>query len=164
MKKIVALVGLLLGLSSVSYAGTPMETYFSGQSGLSNTTVIGSTASTVGTANLVAAIAPVAGAGAASSTCRVCLTKFLVQIETMTVVSILDGATTGYTILGAGLGTTGTNTLALPEDHLGPYCASAGNTLTINSITTNGITANPQAISYEGYTNCGGTANKGSMQ
>jgi len=164
MKKWFALFGLLLGLSSMVYAGTPQENFYVGQAPLSNTSLWTSTASTNASSNLTLAVAPAAGAGATASQCRVCATKFIIQIPTTTVVSILDGGTTNYTIFGVGLGTSSVSTLVLPEDHLGPLCASTGNTMNINLVNTAGLSTTPQAFNFEGYTTCGGTANKGPMQ
>lgn len=163
MEKWLGLLGLMLCLSAVSHAGTPQENLYLGQAPLSNTSIWSSTASVTSAVNLTAAIAPAAGAGAASTACRVCLTKFIVQIPTTTVVSVLDGATTNYTLYGLGLAASGVNTIVFPEDHLGPLCAAVGDTINVNLINTGGA-AVPQSFNYEGYTTCGGTANKGSMQ
>lgn len=163
MKKLLAGIGLfgiaLLGAVTMSRAGTPVDTYFSGQFPFSNTTVVGSTQTTVGTANLRISIAPTTGSQ--GSACRTCFTKFFVQIPTTTILNVLDAATTSYVIDGAGIGTTGTNTVQVNEDHLGPLCLTAGNTVTLNSVATSGNAINHQSFSWEGYTQCGGANNAG---
>ena len=84
-------------------------------------------------------------------------------MATSTVVTIADNNTTVWTIYGSGLGTTGTNTLSLPEDHLGPFCTATGDR-TVFTLTGAGlITTNAQAINVEGYTTYGGTNNSGPM-
>ena len=167
MKKLLGIIGLVFGLSVFGHAGTPMETYFLGQAPLSGTTVIGSTASTVGTATLTVTLStPTSTIGQSGTVinCRNCFTKFVVQMSTVSAFTIKDNNTTAWTVYGAGIGTTGTNTLVLSEDHLGPFCGTAGNQTSLILTPTNGLPANGQSINYEGYTQCGGTSNAGPMQ
>ena len=89
MKKWIGLIALFIGLPVISHAGNPVQTYYSGQAPLGNTSIWGSTSTTNGSINISASILPVAGAGAASTSCRVCLNKFIVQVPTTTVVTIL---------------------------------------------------------------------------
>ena len=49
----------------------------------------------------------------------------------------------------------------MPEDHLGPLCFTAGNAVTLSAVGTP-VTGINNAINYDGYTVCGGYANKGS--
>lgn len=161
MKRYIVGLLALFGIA-VAYAGTPQESYFSGAAPLSNTTIVGSTATTAGTASLTVSLAPGIVNGNA---CRNCFTDFTIQIPTTSIVNVLDGATTSFVLYGAGLGTTGTNTRSITRDHIGPMCFTAGNTTTINLVgSAGGAAANPQVVNYEGYTNCGGTNNAGPMR
>ena len=163
MLKIVAALGLIAGIAAISHAGTPQEAFYSGQAPLSNTTIIGSTYSATSAVNISTTPAAVTcSGGSATFSGRNCFTKFFIQIPTTTVVSILDGGTTVQTILGSAIGTTGTNSLTLTEDHLGPMCHTAGNATTFNMVNTSGV-ALPQVFNFEGYTSCGGTSNKGPL-
>jgi hypothetical protein len=162
MKRLIAVFGLLLGMVAISHAGTPQENYYMSQPPLSSTSITASTASTNGTATLTLTVSTpaVVNSGGGTFNGRNCFTKFVVQVETGTVVTIADVNTTVWTLYGAGLGTTGTNTLTLPEDHLGPFCTGAGHQ-TLFTLTSSGIAGNPQAIDVEGYTTYGGTNNLG---
>lgn len=164
MKKYLALFGLLFGLAGLSYAGTPQETYFSGQGPLSGTSIYASTASvtSVGTYTLTVAT-PTAINGAPG---RNCFTRFFVQIPTTTVVGIANNTTTLWTINGLGLGSSGVNTLQIIEDHLAPFCTTAGNSTVFTLTNTLGSSLNPSIINVEGYVTYGGgsTNNAGSMQ
>jgi len=169
MKKLIAGLGVFFGLSvmaGISRAGIPVENYYMGQSPLSNTSIVISSASTNGTASLSMSVSPASqSSGGGTYSCRVCFTNFVVQIESTTVVTILDAGTTDYTIYGAGIGTNAVNTLSINRDHLGPVCFGAGDTAYIKATVGTGDAAgNPQSIIAEGYTNCGGTLNKGPMQ
>lgn len=165
MKKVLAVVGLLFGLATMSHAGAPQETLFQSQPPLSNATILASTASTVGTATLTLTISTPTAINSGGSTFngRNCFTRFLLQVSTASVVTIADNLTTKWTIYGAGFGTTGTNTRDLVEDHLGPFCTSTGNQTVITVTPTNGFAVNAQAINVEGYTTYGGTNNSGQM-
>lgn len=167
MKKWLTLVGLLFGLSAISYAATPQE---NGQipfqvAPFSGATILASSASTVGTATLTLTVSTPTAINSGGSTIngRNCFTRFLVQIATYTTVTIADNLTTKWTIYGAGLGTTGTNTLSLPEDHLGPWCTAAGDQTVITVTPSVGLVANPESVNVEGYTTYGGTNNSGPM-
>lgn len=167
MKKLLAgfgLLGALFACAGVSHAGTPAEAFYQGQAPLSGTTILGSTAATVSNVNLVVTVStPTSTIGSGTTSCRNCFTRFFVQVATTAVVSLADGPTTKWTIYGTALGTTGTNSLSIPEDHLGPWCTSTGNATVISVVNTLGNGANPQVVNYEGYTQCGGTANAGPM-
>lgn len=165
MKKWLALVSMLFAICSISYAGTPQE---SGsvpfQIGpLSGTTILASSATTLGTATITLTVSTptVVNSGGGAYNGRNCFTKFVVQMSTMDVLTIADNATTKWTIYGAGIGTTGTNTLVLPEDHLGPYCTSSGNQSVFTITPTAANAGNPKVIAVEGYTTYGGTNNLG---
>lgn len=167
MKKMIAVMGFLLGLATLSYAGTPQE---SGQvpfqtGNLSGATILASSATTVGTVTVTLTVSTptVINSGGSSYNGRNCFTRFVVQMATTTVLTIADNNTTVWTINGAGIGTTGTNTLSLPEDHLGPFCTAAGDRTVFTLTPTSGITANPTTINVEGYTTYGGTNNQGPM-
>jgi hypothetical protein len=163
MKKVLAVFGLLLGMVALSHAGTPQDNYYSGQPPLSAATILASSATTVGTATLTLTVVTptVVNSGGGAFNGRNCFTRFVVQIPTTTVVTIADNLTTVWTLYGSGIGTTGTNTLSLPEDHLGPFCTGAGHQTVFTLTPTNGLAANPQAINVEGYTEYGGTNNLG---
>jgi len=169
MKKLFMRLGLMFGVAfavlSVAHAGTPQEVFYMSQPNLSNTTIIGSTASANANQTFSATVAaPTCNAGSSTFSGRNCFTNFIIQIPTTTVLSILDGATTSYTIYGAGLGTSGVNTLQINRDHLGPICTTAGNSTTFNLVNGTSVVGSFSSFNYEGYTNCGGTANKGPMQ
>ena len=161
MKKYLAVFGLLFGIAAVCRAGTPQETFYQGQSPLSGVSIIGSTATPTSIGNYTLTVATPTAVNGVS--CRNCFTKFVVQIPTTTVVAIADRDTTVWTIYGLGLGSSGVNTLSLPEDHLGPFCSTAGNKTLITLTNTAGNTV-PASFNYEGYVECGGTNNAGSMQ
>jgi hypothetical protein len=165
MKKCLVMLGLLLGLASVSHAGTPQENYYNGQAPLSGLTILASSATTVGTATLVLTVSTptVVNSGGGTFTGRNCFTKFVVQIATTSVLTIADNLTTKWTIYGTAIGTTGTNTLVLPEDHLGPWCTAAGDQTVFTITPTAGNAGNPEAIDVEGFTTYGGTINSGPM-
>jgi hypothetical protein len=165
MKRLLAVFGLLFGLATLSHAGTPQETFYSGQPSLSGTTILTSSASTTDLASLTLTIATptVLNSGGGSYNGRNCFTKFVIQMSTGAIFAVADNGTTVMTVYGAGLGTSGSNTLSLPEDHLGPLCTASGDK-TVFTIT-GGSTASPtpQAIDVEGYTTYGGTNNSGPM-
>lgn len=165
MKKLLAVVGLFLGLGSFAHAGTPQETYFQGQAPLSGTTILASTASvtSAGTFVLTVATPTAINYGGGTYNGRNCFTKFVVQVPTTTVVTIADNLTTKWTLYGIGLGASGVNTKDLIEDHLGPWCTAAGDQTVFTLTNTGGISTVPQAINVEGYTTYGGTNNAGPM-
>jgi hypothetical protein len=167
MKKWLGCLGLLFVVGTV-YAGTPQENYYMGQPPLSAITILASTATTttVGASVFTLTIAtPTAiNSGGGTFTGRNCFTRFVVQIPTTTVLTIADNFTTKWTINGAGLGTTGTSTLVLPEDHLGPWCTAAGDQTLFTLTNIGGLAANPATLNVEGYTTYGGTLNAGPMQ
>lgn len=165
MKKVLSLFGLLFAMGTLAYAGTPQESYFQNQAPLSNVTILASSATTVGTATLTLTVSTptVINSGGSSYNGRNCFTRFVVQLSTYSVLTVADNLTTKWTLYGAGLGTTGTNTLSLPEDHLGPWCTSAGNQSVFTITPTGGLAINPQSIMVEGYTTYGGTNNSGPM-
>lgn len=167
MKKYLALIGLMLGIAGVTHAGTPQE---NGQlpfqtASFSGSTILTSSASTSGTATvtLVVSTPTVINSGGGTYTGRNCFTKFVVQLATTTVMTVADNNTTVWTVFGSGIGTTGTNTISLPEDHLGPFCTAAGDRTVFTLTPTNGLAANPSSINVEGYTTYGGTLNQGPM-
>lgn len=164
MKKLLAGLGLLFALVVVGHAGTPQEVYFVGQNPLSGATILASTASTTSNGNFTLTIATptVINSGGSTYNGRNCFTKFVVQIPTTTVVTIADNNTTKWTLYGLGIGASGVNTLTLTEDHLGPWCTSAGSQTLFTLTNTNGL-AVPAALNVEGYTTYGGTNNQGPM-
>lgn len=162
MKKLfgsIGLLGLLIGFASVGQAGTPQDSFYSGQAPFSNTSIVGST----GTANATSALSVTLAPGSVNgASCRNCFTKFFVQIPTTTIINIVDGTSSGttvYAVDGLGLGASGVNSVQLTEDHLGPLCTTAGNSTVIN-VSSAGTLVH-QMVNYEGYTACGGTNNKG---
>lgn len=167
MKKLLAVFGLVLGLAGVSHAGTPQEVFYQGQAPLSGTTILASTASPTSagaTITLAVSSPSVINSGGGTYTGRNCFTRVLVQMSTATVLTVKDGNNTVWTIYGAGLGTTGTSTLSIPEDHLGPLCTSANNQTTFVLTNTGGSASNQESVNVEGYTTYGGTLNAGPMQ
>lgn len=169
MKKALAVIGMLFGFGAIALAGTPQENGTSPfqNAPFSGTTILASSAATTSvpaSLSLTVSTPTVINSGGGTYTGRNCFTRILVQMSTNTVLTILDNATTKWTIYGAGLGTTGTSTLSLPEDHLGPYCTAAGDQTVFTLTNTNGISANPESVNVEGYTTYGGTLNSGPMQ
>lgn len=164
MKKLIALFGLLF-MGTLAYAGTPQMTFFQSQGSLSNTTIIASTATPTsnGTFSLVVASPTVSASGGGSYTGRNCITRFIVQVPTTTVVNIYDGPTLKWTIYGQDLGATGPNTLNVNEDPMGPWCATNGNQIFATMIGAGSLTV-PESFNVEGYTTfgAGSTLNQGS--
>lgn len=161
MKKLIAMFGLLFAMGTLAYAGTPQEAFFSGQAPLSAATILASSATTVGTATLTLTVSTPTVVNSAAG--RNCFTKFIVQMSTYSVLTVADNLTTKWTLYGAGLGTTGVGTLTVNEEHLGPYCTTAGNQTVFTLTPTAGLAANPQSINVEGYVTYGGTNNSGPM-
>lgn len=155
MKKLLGIMAMVLGLGAVAFAGTPQDQALPGQLPYSNTSIVGSTASTTSNANLSATVAPGSVFNGATASCRNCFTNFIMQIPTTTVVNVLDGGTTVQYIYGAALASSGVNTLSENRDHLGPLCLTTGSSTTFNLVNTGGVSTNPQVFNYEGYTQCG---------
>lgn len=166
MKKLLGMLGLVLGLGAVAFAGTPQEQPLPGQIPYSNTTISVSTFSTASNVNLSMTLAPGTLYNGVSASCRNCFTNWFVEIPTTTVVSFLDlsSGTTFYTIDGQGLASSGVNALSSPRDHLGPLCGSAGHSTQINLVNTTGVSTNHQLANVEGYTQCGQINQGGLMQ
>lgn len=157
MKKWLLSLMLFLGAVSLSYAGTPKDqnpnSWYNFQHG---NAVIGSSFTAAGINNF-ALPAPGTSQG---QNCQTCLTKLILQLSGSATAYLLESGTTDYVILGQGLsvGSSSTvNTLSLPEDHLGPLCAQNGNTFSVNILPTSG--ANPAAVDFEGFVDCGGSRN-----
>ena len=167
MKRLLAVFGLLLGFVAISHAGTPQENLYMSQPPLSGTTILASSATTIGSANLTLTVSTpaVVNSGGGTFNGRNCFTKFVVQMSTYSVLTIADNQTTKWTIYGIGLGTTGVSTISLPEDHLGPWCTAVGDQ-TIFTLTSsaNSIATQSESINVEGYTTYGGILNAGPMQ
>lgn len=84
---------------------------------------------------------------------RNCLTDITAQLTSAATMYMLDGATTNYFITGyALLPTTSSQagTWTKHWDYLGPWCGTAGNTLTINILSTAG--PGSETVSVDGYT------------
>jgi hypothetical protein len=166
MKRALTVLGMLFGLACISHAGTPMEAYYQGQSPLSGTTILASSAAASGGAfTLTVATPTVVNNGGLAVSGRNCFTKFVIQVSTAATVAFNDNNTTKWTLYGAGLGNSTTpNTLVLTEDHLGPWCTAAGDQFSIVVTQGSGTsTSAAQAVAVEGYTEYGGTANAGPM-
>ena len=164
MKRLIAVFGLLFGMAAISHAGIPQETYFMGQGPLSNTTVQGST--WTATSPNVTLVSPTCTYGSSSYAGRICLTKEVVQLSTAAVFYALDAGTTVQYVQGFALSgsttATGSNTLSLPRDHLGPICFGAGDSVQLSVVGTAVSTLN-NVINWEGYTACGEVSNKGQV-
>lgn len=155
MKKLLAAVGLLglmFGVSQMGRAGVALD---QGAQPASYHTAIFASSATAANVN-ISLVAPSVSSG--GQTCQNCFTKWVVQEGTYTILNVLDGGTTVYVIDGAGLGASGINTHISSEEHLGPFCMTAGNATTFNAVTTNGSN-NHTVINYEGYTFCGPSRN-----
>lgn len=165
MKKVLGFIGLLFGFVAISHAGTPVENYYMGQPALSGVSIVVSSASTAGAANLRIVVANSSSTiGGGTTSCRNCFTKYIAQLSTTSILTVMDGGTTVQTIDGLALGSGGPATYTNSEDHLGPLCLAVGNTTTFLVSQTATGAANHHSINVEGYTNCGGTANAGPMQ
>jgi hypothetical protein len=165
MKRLIAAFGLLLGvgfgLVTYSHAGTPQEQgqvpYQVGP--LSSTSIIASSASTVGGSfTLTVATPSVYNSGGGSYSGRICITKFVIQISSSSTVVIKDNNTTDWTLYGVDLGVSQGQTLQLADDHLGPFCIASGDQL---QVAASGGSVGAESINVEGYTTYGGTNNQG---
>ena len=166
--KITVALAFIAGISAISHAGTPQE---NGQvpfqtASFSGTSILASSATTSGTATITLTVSTptVINSGGGSFSGRNCFTRFVVQLSTYSVLTVLDNATTKWTFYGAGIGTTGTNTISFPEDHLGPFCTGVGNQSQFTITQTAGLVANPASVNVEGYTTYGGVLNAGPLQ
>jgi hypothetical protein len=143
MKRIIVLCGMLL-VGGVLHAGTPLDQGAQTYAGpYSNTTLLGNS---TGFFTLPAVSK---SSGGTTYSGRNCLTRIIAQLSTSSTFYLLDGNTTSYVIYGQGLGSSGVNTLNVSEDHLGPLCGTAGNTMTLNlaPASTSG-----NVVDYEGFT------------
>lgn len=167
MKRLFAVAALLVGLGSLVHAGAPKEQPLPPQAPYYNTQILGSTATqvaAVGTTVTISAL-PAFNSGGATYNFQTCFTRFIVQMSTCAAFTFQDGpvatSTTSWTIYGEGIGTTGVNTITLPEDHLGPICGQPGNpvSLSISTFTAlsgaGGACGAGNAIDYEGFTTGG---------
>jgi hypothetical protein len=146
MKKLLVMVSMLF-LGALARAGVPIDqspTNYQGpywDSTLYISSVAASGQSLVSTFTAVTK-----GQSGYTASARICLTKLILQMTTGTTFYLIDGSltagTTIQTIFGAGLGSSGTNTLVLTEDHLGPLCGTAGNALTLNMPAPSSATVN----------------------
>ena len=82
-------------------------------------------------------------------------------MSTPSIFTVYDGTTTAsptaFSIQGIGLGASGSNTLNLAEDHLGPLCMTNGNgvLITLSTGTSAGGSGILNTFNYEGYTTAG---------
>src|ERR1700689_148014 len=149
MKKVIALLGLLLGLASVSHALSPQETTINGP--YSNSSVYGSTVTT-GTSSLILPV-PSSKNGISG---RYCFESAQVIAANTVLVYLVDGSTTptntnNYLI--GGLTTSTANSFNPP--HLEPLCFTAGNEA---GIYATGVAT----ITYSGYIAYGGAGGSSS--
>lgn len=165
MKKVLAVFGMLFGFACISHAGTPQETYFQGQAPLSGTTILASSAAVSGGAfTLTVATPTVINSGGSTYTGRICITKFVLQVSSVAVVTFNDNSTAKWVLYGGALGTGNTNTLVLSDDHLAPWCIAAGDQLSVAITQGSGAaTTAQQSVAVEGYSTYGGTENQGPM-
>lgn len=157
MKKLLAVFGMLGMLGAVGFAGTPKDQSPNSWSGFMHGNAVIGSSFTVAGINNFALPAPGTSQG---QNCQTCLTRIILQMTQASTAYILESGTTDYTILGYGLGAnTGAapNTIALPEDHLGPLCFQNGNTASVNVLPVSG--SNPASVNFEGFVDCGGARN-----
>lgn len=154
MKKVLAMLGLLVLCVSVSHAGTPKDqSPNSWTNFMHGNAVIGSTVSVANGINNFSMGAPGTSQG---QNCQVCLTRLILQLGTNSTGYLLESGTTDYTLLGQGLGQTfGVNTIQIIEDHLGPLCFQNGNTPSVNIVGT----TQASGADWEGFIDCGGSRN-----
>lgn len=157
MKRLLGIVGLVLGFTVLAHAGTPVENLYMSQPPLSNTTILGSS-NTINTIGITIA-PPTVNNGGTTQQCRNCFTRIVMGLTAGASYYTLDGGTTVQFVLGGQIGSSG-GVLSLPEDHLGPLCLTSGQTTTIKIL---GAVAPSNFVNYEGYTQCGGTNNAGPM-
>jgi hypothetical protein len=162
MKKLILAGGLLCAILlsfGKAHAATPLDQ--AGQNAQGpywNTTLLASSAPASSFNATIIFPALTKSSGGQTINARNCLTRLVLQMSVGTTFYLLDGGTTDYVIYGFGLGTSGTNTLNLAEDHLGPLCGTAGNTMTL-SMPAPGANTPDNVINAEGYTFAGYTNN-----
>lgn len=164
MKKIMYGMGLaiaLFGMSHVIHAGQPQDQGAQLSGKFFHTAIYGSS-TTAATTNLLYTIAAPANTNSGGQTISYqnCFTKLVFQLSTGAVAYVYDGSTVttspAITIYGAGLGTSGANTISLPQDHLGPFCTTLGNATNVllSSGTAAGMVGT-NVLNFEGYTSAG---------
>ena len=173
MKKLVSVAVMLwMGLASLSYAGIPIAQPYQGSGPYWDATIKGSTNPTSGTPAFVVLPTLSKVSGSTTYSGRNCLTRLVLQLSYGSTFYLLDSGTTIYQIEGSGIGTSTTSlatgqafpgnvgTFNLSWGELGPYCGTAGSSMTL------GIPAPAQAtpsniINYEGFTFYPYSANSG---
>ena len=159
MKKILASIGfafLLLGALSVVKAGTPLDQgMLQFQGPYSNSNIYVSTIVASGVAANTNSFPALSAKNTGGPSGRNCITKEILQLSVGTTFYLIDGAlnggTTIQTILGSDLAASGSNTLVLSEDHLGPLCGTAGNAMYFFVPAPAAATVT-NSFSIEGYT------------
>lgn len=93
------------------------------------------------------------GATNSTFTARNCLTDITVELSNQSTFYLLDGGTTGYAIYGGAIidfsGATSAEWVK-HWDHLGPWCGTAGNALTLSIPNPSG-SSTLNAINADGY-------------
>ena len=143
MKKVIALMGLLLGLASISHAGTPQEITVNGP--YTNSSIYGSSVTTGSGFTILAA-----PSSKNSVPGRYCFNEIQVVAANTVGVYFIDGSTVPTNtnnFLVTGLTTSTVNNINTP--HLEPLCFTAGNQAGIYST---GIAT----YTYAGYISYGG--------
>jgi hypothetical protein len=149
--------GSFVGLRKIN-AGTPQEQGAQLSGRFFHSAIAGSTTTTNGVPIQFSIAAPSQStSGGQTISYQNCFTKFLVQISSLSVFQVYDGATTTVPVInlfGSGLGSGASNTISLPEDHLGPLCTSLNNatTIVISTGSSGSVTNQNQGVSWEGYT------------
>lgn len=93
------------------------------------------------------------GVSNSTFTAKNCITDLSVSLSSGSTFYLLDGGTTAYVILGAAnLPFSGATTSIWTKhwDHTGPWCGTAGNTVTL-SIPAPAVATGNNAINVEGY-------------
>lgn len=148
---------LVLGMVGLSQAATPKDQNPNSWTNFMHGNAVIGSSMTVAGINNFALPAPGTSQGI---NCQTCLTRIMLQLTQGSTAFLLENGTTDYIILGGGLGAnTGStpNTIALPEDHLGPLCFQNGNTASVNILPVTGT--NPASVNFEGFVDCGGSRN-----
>jgi len=166
MKKLLALITFvgLFAAAKPLFAGTALDQAGQNNQGpYTNTSIFTSSNPTSGGAATITLTTTTKNSSGQTINCRNCLTRIILQMSVGTTFYLIDGAatvgTTNYVVYGAGLGASGTNTLNIVEDHLGPLCSSGPNmTLTMPAPSVNTVN---NVINIEGYTYCGYANNSG---
>ena len=143
MKKIIMVCGLLM-LGGTLHAALPLDQNpQTPQEANWNTPLLGNSTGFL----TLGAISKASGSQVYTG--KNCITNLIVSLATTATFYLLDGNTTSYVIYGAALGSSGTSTIQVNRDRLGPLCGTSGNSMTLN---VQPASTAQDVVNYEGYT------------